>query len=96
MFICFLFRVPKKLLITAGTVAKRSKGKKCHLLEGNHQGTEVNALLPQSRRETRNSAKAAALQKQKEESPEEIIKDNKRKLMYILYSCINFRVKYFF
>lgn len=46
--------------------------------------TEINSLPIQSRRETRNSAKAAAL-RIKKESSDEIVEDNKRKLMYVIY-----------
>lgn len=48
----------------------------------------MNALPIQSRRETRNSTKVAALCKQKEDSPDEIIENNKRKLMYVFYNII--------
>lgn len=77
------FRGPKKLLSTTDTVTKR-KGKKCHIKEDNNQATEIISLPLQSRRETRNSAKAAALRKQKVNS-DEIIEDNKRKLKYVHY-----------
>ncbi|VVC32044.1 Hypothetical protein CINCED_3A007716 [Cinara cedri] len=71
---------PKKLLSTTETVAKRRKGKKCDIKEEMNQVTEINSLPNQSRRETRNSAKAAALLKQKESS-DEMVEDNKRKFV---------------
>lgn len=81
----FFFRTKKLLSSTTDTtVAKPRKGKKCHLKEENNQVTEINSLSIQSRRETRNSVKAAALRKQKENS-DEIIENNKRKLMYVSY-----------
>lgn len=61
----------------------KRKGKKCNLKEENNQATEVNSLPIQSRRETRNSTKAA-LNKQKE-NPGETIENNKRKLMYVVF-----------
>lgn len=76
-------RGPKKLLTTTELVTKRPKGKKCHVKEEHNQAAEINLLPTQSRRETRNSVKAAAaFQKQKENS-DEIIKNNKRQLMYV-------------
>lgn len=83
------------MLIKTDTVAKRSKGKKCNLVEENHQVTEVNTSL-KSRRETRNSAKAAALQKQKGESFQGIVENTKRKLMCVLYLCINYKYPIYF
>ncbi|CAI6351201.1 unnamed protein product [Macrosiphum euphorbiae] len=71
---------PKKSASTDDTVAKRRKGKKCNIKEENNQAPEINSLPIQSRRETRNSAKAAALRKLKENT-DEIIEDNKRKLI---------------
>ncbi|XP_016658927.1 uncharacterized protein LOC100165535 isoform X2 [Acyrthosiphon pisum] len=71
---------PKKLANADDTVAKRRKGKKCNIKEENNQAPEINSLPIQSRRETRNSAKAAALRKLKENT-DEIIEDNKRKLI---------------
>lgn len=63
---------------------KRRKGKKSLIKEEvNNQATELNSSLPtQSRRETRNSTKTAALLKHKDNS-DEIIDDNKRKLPYV-------------
>lgn len=76
-------RGPKKLLTGTELVTKRPKGKKCHVKEENNQAAEINVLPTQSRRETRNSVKAAAaFQKQKENS-DEIIKNSKRQLMYV-------------
>lgn len=69
------------MLSTTDTVAKR-KGKKCHSKDENNQATEIISLPIQSRRETRNSAKAAAMRKLKENS-DELIEDNKRKLKYV-------------
>ncbi|XP_022168419.1 uncharacterized protein LOC111032416 isoform X1 [Myzus persicae] len=69
---------PKKLVSTDDTVTKRRKGKKCNIKEENNQAPEISSLPIQSRRETRNSAKAAALRKLKENT-DEIIEDNKRK-----------------
>ncbi|XP_027843779.1 uncharacterized protein LOC114124659 isoform X2 [Aphis gossypii] len=71
---------PKKLDNAADTVTKRRKGKKSNIKEENNQAPEINSLPIQSRRETRNSAKAAALRKLKENT-DEIIEDNKRKLI---------------
>lgn len=86
MIFAFLFRTKKLLSSTTDTtVAKQRKGKKCDIKEENNQATEINSLPIQSRRETRNSAKAAALRKQKENS-DEITEDNKRKLMYVFIS----------
>lgn len=49
--------------------------------EEENRTTETNSSLPiQSRRETRNSAKAAALLRKQIENSEESIEDNKRKL----------------
>jgi len=82
----FLFSRTKKLLSSTDTTTAISKsprkGKKCHAKEENTQAVEINSLPIQSRRETRNSAKAAALLKQKENS-DEITEDNKRKFMYV-------------
>lgn len=69
---------------TDDTVTKRRKGKKCNIKEENNQAPEISSLPIQSRRETRNSAKAAALRKLKENT-DEIIEDNKRKQMYVSY-----------
>lgn len=71
---------PKKLVSTGDTVTKRRKGKKNNIKEENNQAPDINSLPIQSRRETRNSAKVAALRKLKENS-DEIIEDNKRKLI---------------
>lgn len=60
----------------------KRKGKKCNLKEEINQATEVNSLPIHSRRETRNSTKAA-MSKQKE-NPDEPIEDNKRQLMYVV------------
>lgn len=77
------FRGPKKLSNTTNTVVKR-KGKKCHTKQENYQASEIIALPIQSRRETRNSAKVAALRKLKENS-DDVVEDNKRKLKYIFF-----------
>jgi len=69
---------PKKLLNT-DIVAKRYKGKKSLSKEEISQVTEINSLPIQTRRETRNSAKAAALCKQ--EDSDETITNNKRKFI---------------
>lgn len=85
LIVSFLVFRTKKLLSTAGATGSKPprKGKKCHAKEENKQTVEINSLPIQSRRETRNSAKAAALRKQKENS-DEITEDNKRKLEYVL------------
>lgn len=54
----------------------------------NNQANDLSALATQTRRETRNSAKAAAMRKQKENS-NEIADDNKRKLMYVSYYLLS-------
>lgn len=57
--------------------------------EDDNQITEINVLPVQSRRETRNSTKVAALCKQKEVSPDEITENNKRKLLYVFHYLYN-------
>lgn len=81
--IFFSFRGPKKLLNTTSTAVKPKKGKKCQIKEENSHAIEINSLPTQSRRETRNSIKAAALHKH--ENSDKIIEDNKRKFTYV--SC---------
>lgn len=85
----FCSRGPKKLLSTTELVTKPPKGKKCHLKDENNQAIEINVLPTQSRRETRNSAKAAAAFHKQKENSDEIIKNNKRKLMYVTLISYN-------
>jgi len=95
LIVSLYFSRTKKLLSSTNTTAVSKsprKGKKCHAKEENNQPVEINSLPIQSRRETRNSAKAAALLKQKENS-DKITEDNKRKLMYV-YLVITHYTKY--